>query len=317
MHCSTKKQKIFLAPMEDITDFPFRQTLLKIGRPEVFFTEFVNVDGLVSKRGRSHVFHRLEKSKQEHPVILQLWGNSPEKFVKAAKLVEKLGFDGININMGCSVRKVVKVGCGAGLIGRHDVVERIVKDLQDLNISSPISIKTRFGFNEVDLEGWISFLLNLKLETIFLHGRTAKQLFSGEADWNLIKKVVEMRDSLSQKTKIIGNGDVESVSQAQKYMGKYGVDGVMIGREVLKNPWVFSNYKPSKKERIEALYCHMEQMEMFTKAFPDKNWQSIKKFYHAYLREDEELVSLRKELFQITSLEFTKQRIEEEMLLKR
>jgi tRNA-dihydrouridine synthase len=303
MHCSTKKQKIFLAPMEDITDFSFRQTLLKIGRPEVFFTEFVNVDGLVSKRGRFHVFHRLEKSKQEHPVILQLWGNSAEKFVKAAKLVEKLGFDGININMGCSVRKVVKVGCGAGLIGRNDVVERIVKDLQDLNLSSPLSIKTRLGFNEVDLESWISFLLSLNLETIFLHGRTAKQLFSGEADWDLIKKVVEMRDSLSPNTKLVGNGDVRSVSQAKKYMKKYGVDGVMIGREVLKNPWVFSERIPEKKERLETLLFHMQEMEKFTKKFPDKGWQSVKKFYYAYLREDEDLVSLRNELFRITSLE--------------
>ncbi len=301
MHCSIKEQKIFLAPMEDLTDFPFRQVLLKVGRPDVFFTEFVNVDGLISK-GKNHVLHRLEKSIEEKPIILQLWGNNSEKFVKAAKFVEKFGFDGININMGCSVRKVLKVGCGAGLIGRNEIVGSIVKDLQDLNLTPPITIKTRLGFNEVD-EEWISFLLGLNLETIFLHGRTANQLFSGEADWNLIKKVVEMRDALSPKTKIVGNGDVSSIVQANEYVEKYGVDGVMIGREVMKNPWVFSNHVPSKKERLETLLFHLEEMEKFTKKFQDKGWQSIKKFYYGYLREDEELVSLRKELFQITTLE--------------
>ena len=292
--------------MEDVSDFPFRQTLLKIGRPDVFFTEFVNVDGLVSK-GKNHVIHRLEKTKGEHPIIVQLWGNNPEKFVKAAKLVKD--FDGININLGCSVRKVLKVGCGAGLIGNYDVVERIVKELQNLNLPCPISVKTRLGFNDVDLENWISFLLKLNVETIFLHGRTAKQLFSGNADWDLIGKVVEMRDSLSLKTKVVGNGDVKSLKQANELAQKYGVDGVMIGREVLKNPWVFSESVPLKKERLETLLFHIGEMEKFVKKFPDKGWMSVKKFYYGHLREDEELVSLRKELFEINSLESTKQRI--------
>ncbi len=293
--------------MEDVSDFPFRQVLLKIGKPDVFFTEFVNVDGLTSKKGMNHVSHRLEKSKEQEPTLLQLWGNNPEKFVESVKLVKDSNFQGININLGCPVKKVMKVGCGSALIGNYDVVERIVKSIQDLSIDVPISVKTRIGLEKFD-EKWISFLLKLKLNEIFIHSRTAKQVFSGNADWKAINEVVNLKNVLCPKTKIVGNGDVKTIKQANEFVEKYKVDGIMIGREVMKNPWVFSERIPEKKERLETLLFHMQEMEKFIKKFPDKGWQSIKKFYHGYLREDEELVSLRKELFEIASLEFTKQR---------
>jgi tRNA-dihydrouridine synthase len=292
--------------MEDVSDFPFRQVLLKIGRPDVFFTEFVNVNGLVSA-GKKYVIHRLEKSVEEKPCIAQLWGNDPEKFVKSALLLKDFDFQEININLGCPVKKVLKVGCGSALIGNYPVVEKIVKDLQNLGLKSPISVKTRLGFEDVDLENWFSFLLKLELGTIFLHGRTARQVFTGDADWDSIQKAVEMKNALCPSTKIIGNGDVKDLDQAKEYVGKYGVDGIMIGREVMKNPWVFSNTKPTKEERISTLLLHMEEMEKFVEKFPKKGWSSIKKFYYGYLREDEELVALRLKLFQTTSLEESKE----------
>lgn len=307
MHFNTKNKHIYLAPMEDVSDFPFRQVLLKIGRPDFFFTEFVNVDGLTSKKGGSHVIHRLQKTKEEEPVIAQLWGNNPEKFVKSAQILKKdFNFQGIDVNLGCPVKKVLKVGCGSALIGNYDIVERIVKDLQDLSLDVPISVKTRLGFEKIDLENWITFLLKLKLEKIFIHGRTAKQVFSGEANWEAISEVVKLKNVISPNTKIIGNGDVKSIKQAKELKEQHNVDGIMIGREVLKNPWVFSERVPQKKERVEILKFHLEEMKKFTEKFPDKGWSSVKKFYHGYLREDEELVSLRKELFEKTSLEKTK-----------
>lgn len=302
--------------MEDVTDFPFRQVLLKTGKPDVFFTEFVNVDGLVSKKGINHVSHRLEKSKEQEPIILQLWGNNAEKFVESVKLVKDFNFQGININLGCPVKKVMKVGCGSALIGQYNIVEKIVKSIQDLSIDMPISVKTRIGLENFD-EKWISFLLKLELDEIFIHGRTAKQVFTGNADWEAISEVVKLKNALCPGTKIVGNGDVKTIKQANELGGRYKVDGVMIGREVLKNPWVFSKRIPEKKERLEILLFHLNEMQKFVQKFPDKGWQSIKKFYHGYLREDEDFVSLRKELFQITSLELTKEKIEEEMVLKK
>lgn len=301
MHSNTKNQNIYLAPMEDVSDFPFRQVLLKLGRPDVFFTEFVNVDGFTSK-GHGHVLHRLEKNEDQKPIVVQFWGNKSEKYVESAKKAKEMGFQGIDINLGCPVKKVQKVGCGSALIGKYDVVGEIVKSLQDLSLDIPISVKTRIGIEAFDVE-WISFLLNLKLDALFIHGRTASQLFSGKADWEIIHEVVKLRDVHSPMTKIIGNGDVKSVKEALDFKKRYHVNGVMIGREVMKNPWIFSGKIPTKNERIEALFYHMEEMKKFTEKFPDKGWSSIKKFYYGYLREDEELTSLRSELFEKTSLE--------------
>ncbi len=302
MHSNLENQKIFLAPMEDVTDYPFRQVLLKIGRPDIFFTEFVSVDGLISK-GRNHVSHRLEFNVEEKPIILQLWGRDPEKFYKASRLTEELGFEGININLGCPVKKVMKNGCGAALIEEYERVEKIVKVLEGIEL--PISIKTRIG-QESFSKDWIEFLLRLNIQTLFIHGRTAKQIFSGDADWDSIKEIVDMKEKINSKIKVVGNGDVKSLDQATKHLEKFGVDGVMIGREVLRNPWVFKEKEVQKKERIETLLFHLEEMEKFVQKFPDKGWPSIKKFYYGYLREDAELVFLRKELFQINSLEESK-----------
>jgi nifR3 family TIM-barrel protein len=302
MHSNLENQKIFLAPMEDVTDYPFRQVLLKIGRPDVFFTEFVSVDGLVS-RGRSHVSHRLEFNIDEKPIILQLWGRDPKKFYEASRLTEELGFEGININLGCPVKKVMKNGCGAALIEEYDIVEKIVEELKSIEL--PISIKTRIGQKSFSRD-WIEFLLKLDIHTLFIHGRTAAQIFSGDADWDSIKEIVDMKEKVNANIKVVGNGDVKSLDQATKYLEKYGVDGVMIGREVLKNPWVFQKKEVKKKEMIDTLLFHLDEMENFVQRFPDKGWSSIKKFYYGYLREDEELVSLRNNLFVTNSLEESK-----------
>ncbi len=310
MHSNTKEQNIYLAPMEDVSDFPFRQVLLKIGKPDVFFTEFVNVDGFTSKNGGSHVVHRLEKNNNQEPIVVQFWGNSSEKFIESAKKIKGFNFQGIDINLGCPVKKVMKVGCGSALIGNYDIVGDIVKSLQSLSLDIPLSVKTRIGIEKFD-EEWITFLLKLKLEKIFIHGRTVQQVFGGNADWEAIHEVVKLRDVLSPSTQIIGNGDIKSVKQAMEFKEKYCVDGVMIGREVMKNPWVFSKKTPEKKERIETLLFHMEEMKKFVEKYPDKGWSSIKKFYHGYLRENEELTFLRNELFEKTSLEESMKLIEE------
>ncbi len=303
MHSNLENQSIFLAPMEDITDYPFRQVLSKIGRPDVFFTEFVNVNGLVS-RGRKNVLHRLEFSKDQRPIILQLWGRDPKKFKDAFDFVQDFNFDGVNINLGCPVKKVLKAGCGSALIGEFEIVEDIVRSLENSKI--PVSIKTRIGKDGFDVD-WIDFLLGLNIDTLFIHGRTAKQVFSGLADWESISKIVEEKEKKNLKMKIVGNGDVKSLEQADEFKERFGVDGVMIGREVLKNPWVFSRERfkedISNRERFDTLLYHLVEMKKFCENFDGKNWPSVKKFYFGYLREQEDLVQKRKELFEINDID--------------
>lgn len=310
MHSNLENQKIFLAPMEDVTDYPFRQVLLRIGRPEVFFTEFVNVDGLVSE-GYKNVVHRLEFNKRESPIVIQFWGRDSNKFKEALNFIEDVGFSGININIGCPVKKVLKAGCGAALINEFDIVRDIVNSLDKANI--PVSIKTRLGINSFDKD-WFSFLLDLNLHSLFIHGRSREQKFLGMADWDSISKVVRMRDVIGVQTKIIGNGDVCNMDQASRLKKGYGVDGVMVGREVLKNPWVFSGREVlSIDERISTLLYHLKQMQSFTTKFEGKSWHSIKKFYYGYLREDNYLVKLRKDLFKKNLIEETIRLLEQEV----
>ncbi len=300
MHSNLENQNIYLAPMEDVTDYPFRQVLLKTGRPDVFFTEFVNIEGLTSKEGKESVSHRLQFSEEEKPIIVQLWGRDPKKFREAYEIIREYDFDGVNINMGCPVKKVVKAGCGSALIAEYTLVEEIIKEMEGIDM--PLSIKTRMGQSGFDKE-WIKFLLNFNLHTLFIHFRNAKQVFSGFADWKMIEEIIGMRDKCNPNIRIVGNGDITSLEQAYDVQKKYEVDGVMIGRALLRNPWVFSNYDPSKEERISTLLFHLKLMRDFSKNHPKKGWSSIKKFYYAYLREDEELTKLRKKLFQTNDID--------------
>ncbi len=300
MYSTLENQNIFLAPMEDITDYPFRQVLLKVGRPDVFFTEFVNVNGLMS-RGREKVVHRLHFNKEEKPIILQFWGRDPQQFKDAFEYSRDFDFDGVNINLGCPVKKVMKAGCGSALINEFDIVRDIVRSLENKDI--PVSIKTRIGRDSFD-EGWINFLLDLNLHSLFIHARTAKQVFSGSADWSSIERVVDLKNKKNFNTKIIGNGDITSIDEANVFQKKYGLDGIMIGREVFKNPWVFNSKKDiSDLERLNTLLFHFNEMKNFLNIFPKKSWLSIKKFYFAYLREKEEFTCLRRELFKIDDLD--------------
>ena len=252
-----------LAPMEGVTDTVFRRVVMKAGRPDLMFTEFTSVEGLLS-RGYTYVADRLVFDASEQPLIAQIWGTKPEQFFQTAKLLKAKGFAGININMGCPVREVVRLGAGAALIENPDLAVQIIRATREGAGKLPISVKSRLGLHQNNIEKWTRILLGEKLETIIIHGRTAKELSKVPAHWEEIKKAVEIRDAMGVKTLIIGNGDVESLSDADKKVKKYKVDGVMIGRGVLKNPWVFDrdNKPKSKQNRMALLTYHMDLFEL-------------------------------------------------------
>jgi len=319
------KPILCLAPMEGVTDTVFRRVVIKAGRPDLMFTEFTSVDGLISK-GFAYVAQRLEYTEAERPIIAQIWGNKPENFYQAAKMLASMGFDGIDINMGCPDRAVLRTGGGAALIEQPELARKIIQATREGVGALPISVKTRIGFKAVVTEAWVKWLLESQIEALIIHGRTAKELSKGKAHWEEIGKAMEIRNSIfggsetrivrarslpprrgpaaranstspaPPGTIIIGNGDVESREEAMEKVKQYGVDGVMIGRGALKNPWIFQKIPmPNAKcQKIQLLKYHMDLFE--------KTWQAkrpfvtLRKYFKIYARGFRGAVKLREAL---------------------
>lgn len=294
-----------MAPMDDVTDNVFRQVILLTGRPDVFFTEFSNVDGLV--HGANGIpLRKLDYSSDQHPIVAQIWGTNPTNFEKASKIVKKLGFDGVDINMGCPIREVIKHGAGSGLIGNYELAEKIIKAVEKGSGGLPVSVKTRLGNKENISEEWITFLLDQDISALTIHARIAKQMSKGEADWDEIERIVEIRNKISPKTLIIGNGDVKSYKEVLEKSKKYGVDGVMIGRGVFTDPWVFSkeSQNHTRKDYIDLLKKHIELFEKTWKG--TKNFAIMKKFFKMYINGFPGANQLRIKLMETNNFEEVK-----------
>ena len=249
-----------LAPMDDVTDTVFRQVIASIAAPDEFFTEFVNVDGLQSP-GRKEVSKKLRFTDNEKPLVAQLWGKIPENYRKTASELVEMGFDGIDINMGCPVKTVIKNGCCSALISNRDLAKEIIEATKlGANGKLPVSVKTRLGQNEIDYS-WIRFILEQDLDRLTIHARTVKDMSKVPARWEAMTEVVRLRNEISPRTQIILNGDVESVEQGNELAEKYGVDGIMIGRGIFHDPFLFSGTDKwtnfTKADKIELFKKHI------------------------------------------------------------
>ncbi|HSX44163.1 MAG TPA: tRNA-dihydrouridine synthase [Candidatus Saccharimonadales bacterium] len=285
-----------LAPMDDVTDTVFRQVIATTAPPDLYFTEFVNVDALQSQ-GRDATLKRLKFTYKERPIIAQLWGLKPENFRKTAAELVEMGFDGIDINFGCPEKNVVRNNaCSAFILpeNREGALE-IIRSIREGAPSLPLSVKTRLGFDEVDF-GWHKLLLEQKLNMLTIHGRTKKQMSKVPADWEQIAKVRELRDQISPTTLIIGNGDVITRHQGQKLAEKHGLDGIMIGRGVFHDPFVFAKDSPwpdyTKQQRIELYRKHVE---LFAKTWQnnERKVHTLNKFCKIYIQNFEGAKELR------------------------
>lgn len=297
-----------LSPMENVTDTVFRQMLIKTGRPDVFMTEFVNVDGLNSE-GMNKVKHRLKFKQIEKPVVAQIWGNNPENFYKAASKICKLNFDAVDINLGCSQKDVMKHNCGAALIGQEktvgEIIQAVKKGTESAGRQMPISVKTRIGINSILTEEWIGFLLKWNLQAIILHARRAKDNYSDPANWSEIGKAVKLRNNLKKNTLIIGNGDVKDYREIQKKYQEYRVDGVAIARAVLSNPWCFSK---SVELSARTVQNRLKLLNTYIKLF-DQTWKNtkpfamVKKYIKMYIWGFPKAQEIRSQLMQANSYE--------------
>ena len=249
-----------LAPMDDVTDTVFRCMVARAAAPDLFFTEFVNVDGLQSP-GRTPLLRKLRFTTEEQPLIAQIWGKNPEHYYTTAKELVAMGFAGIDINMGCPVKAVINNGCCSALINNRDLAVQIIQATQEgAGGRVPVSVKTRIGFNAIDLT-WHELLLKQNLAMLTVHGRTTKQQSEVPADWEVIGQVRELRDRLAPKTLVVGNGDVTSRAQGLRLAQQYDLDGIMIGRGVFHDPFIFAPTSPwaeyTKQQRIDLFAAHI------------------------------------------------------------
>lgn len=299
-----------LAPMEDVTDTVFREIVMGMSAPEklnIVFTEFTSVEGMNHPVGRERVSERLIVNQSEREllrklnikIVAQIWGRDPEIYHNIAKYIsENYDFDGIDINMGCPVKKVFKIGACSALIGEPERAKEIVLATKE-GTSLPVSVKTRTGIKEHITENWIGNILEVDPAAIILHGRTQRMQSEGEASWEEIGKAVQLKNQLKPEIPFHGNGDVLSYEQGLERIKQTGVDGVMIGRGIFHNPWFFDPAKTeiSMEERISKLLDHTR---LFEKTWsPDKNFNILKRFYKIYLNSFPGAAKMRADLMEV------------------
>ena len=299
-----------LAPMEDVTDTVFREIVAGMSAPGklyLVFTEFTSVEGMNHPVGRGRVSERLVVNATERELlqkmniklVAQIWGRNPEIYRNIAKYVtENYQFDGIDINMGCPVKKVVKQGACSALIGEPSLAKEIISATKE-GTHLPVSVKTRTGIKQHQTEEWISQLIETKPAAIILHGRTQRMQSEGDADWNEIAKAVRLKNELDPSIPLHGNGDVFSYADGLRKIETTGVDGVMIGRGIFQHPWFFNPEKTeiSKEERIQKLIDHTRLFEQTWGG--KKNFNILKRFYKIYLNSFDGAAKMRADLMEV------------------
>ncbi|MBI3626417.1 tRNA-dihydrouridine synthase [Candidatus Uhrbacteria bacterium] len=300
-----KKPILVLAPMANVTDAAFRFIIAKYGKPQVMWTEFVSCDGLCSS-GRENLLTDFWFTPKEKPIVAQIFGSRPENFYKTALLCQEMGFDGIDINMGCPDRSVEKQGGGAALIKNPQLAQQIIVETKRGAGPLPVSVKTRIGYNTNILDTWLYALLEAQPAAITIHGRTRKEMSLVPAHWDEIGRAGEIArkyDLSSERTLILGNGDVMTLAQAREKVEQYGIDGVMIGRGIFGNPWLFgdSGGPDSIEEKLKVM---LEHTFLYHDIFEGrKNFATMKKHYRAYVNGFDGAKELRAQLMETNTPE--------------
>ncbi len=270
-----------LAPMANVTDAAFRSIIAKYGKPDVLWTEFVSCDGICSP-GRENLLVDFKYSEAERPIVAQVFSANPENVYKTAVLVRELGFDGLDINMGCPDKNVVKQGAGAALIRTPELAQEIIRAAQRGMGGLPVSVKTRVGDRTNELDRWLPQILETEPSAVTVHARTRKELSLVPARWELVREAVSIRDRLGSHTLIIGNGDIHSEEAGKKLAEESGADGIMVGRGIFGNPWFFTGKPlPPIEDRLRVM---VEHTKLFEEMFgEEKNFDVMKKHFKAYV----------------------------------
>ena len=270
-----------LAPMADVTDCVYRQIIAKYGKPDIFWTEFVSADGLAHPKAREKLLVDLKFSKNEHPIVAQIFGGKPENIKIASALCKELGFDGIDINMGCPDKSVEKQSAGAYAIRDFKLAKEVIRAAIEGAGGLPVSVKTRIGYNKNEIETWIPALLEENISALTVHLRTRKEMSLVPAHWDLMKRIIEIRNKINKNIIILGNGDVVGIDDARRKCEETGCDGVMFGRAIFGNPWLFSEKIPTLEGKLKVMIEHTKLFENVLGKH--KNFAIMKKHYKAYV----------------------------------
>ncbi|HCV1193154.1 TPA: tRNA-dihydrouridine synthase [Staphylococcus aureus] len=291
-----------LAPMEDVTDIVFRHVVSEAARPDVFFTEFTNTESFCHPEGIHSVRGRLTFSEDEQPMVAHIWGDKPEQFRETSIQLAKIGFKGIDLNMGCPVANVAKKGKGSGLILRPDVAAEIIQATKAGGL--PVSVKTRLGYYEIDeWKDWLKHVFEQDIANLSIHLRTRKEMSKVDAHWELIEAIKNLRDEIAPNTLLTINGDIPDRKTGLELAEKYGIDGVMIGRGIFHNPFAFEK-EPREhtcKELLDLLRLHLS---LFNKYEKDeiRQFKSLRRFFKIYVRGIRGASELRHQLMNTQSI---------------
>ncbi|HDF6467104.1 TPA: tRNA-dihydrouridine synthase [Staphylococcus aureus] len=291
-----------LAPMEDVTDIVFRHVVSEAARPDVFFTEFTNTESFCHPEGIHSVRGRLTFSEDEQPMVAHIWGDKPEQFRETSIQLAKMGFKGIDLNMGCPVANVAKKGKGSGLILRPDVAAEIIQATKAGGL--PVSVKTRLGYYEIDeWIDWLKHVFEQDIANLSIHLRTRKEMSKVDAHWELIEAIKNLRDEIAPNTLLTINGDIPDRKTGLELAEKYGIDGVMIGRGIFHNPFAFEKEprEHTSKELLDLLRLHLS---LFNKYEKDeiRQFKSLRRFFKIYVRGIRGASELRHQLMNTQSI---------------
>ncbi|WP_102347859.1 tRNA dihydrouridine synthase [Bacillus sp. Marseille-P3661] len=290
-----------LAPMEDVTDVVFRHVVSEAARPDVFFTEFTNSESYCHPEGIQSVRGRLTFTEDEQPIVAHIWGDKPENFRQMSIGMAKLGFRGVDINMGCPVPNVTQNGKGSGLIRRPEVAADLIQAAKAGGL--PVSVKTRLGFSHVDeWQSWLTHILQQEIVNLSIHLRTRDEMSKVDAHWELIPEIKKLRDQVAPDTLLTINGDIPDRQTGLELVDQYGVDGVMIGRGIFNNPFAFEKEKKehSSKELLDLLRLHLDLHDKYSN-LGLRSFKALHRFFKIYVKGFRGASELRNQLMNTES----------------
>ena len=297
-----------LAPMEAVTEVVFRHVVASAAQPDIFFTEFTNASSYCSPQGAHSTRGRLAFTEDEHPMVAQIWGNKPEQFSQMAKGLAEMGYMGIDINMGCPDKAVVKGGSGSALIKQPELAAELIAAAKEGGL--PVSVKTRLGYSNTDeWKEWLAHILRQDVVNLTIHLRTRKEMSKVDAHFEMIPQIKKLRDEIAPQTLLTINGDIRDRQHGEELVEKYGIDGVMIGRGVFTNPYAFETTPQthSKEELLELLRLQLDLHDKYSKELGERKFEPLKRFFKIYVREFDGASELRDKLMHAKTTEEVRQ----------
>lgn len=305
-----------LAPLADVTDPAFRKLIAETGKPDITWTEFVSADGLFATRekrrpGGSIIYDTdaanplirdLTFTQGEHPILAQFFTSNPETMEYAACYAKEHGFDGVDINMGCPDKSIEKQGAGASHIKDPSKAVEVIRAALRGADGLPVSVKTRIGYNKIEYETWLPHLLTSGISALTIHLRTRKEMSKVNAHWEFADEIVSFCRKINPNVLLLGNGDVKNITEAHEKAVRHGFDGIMLGRAIFGNPWLFTNRATEEMTPAEKLQALRTLAQYFDELRPKKHFAILKKHFKAFVSGWPDAAVLRARLMDAGSL---------------